>query len=94
MATLKSRSRTAQTYNLPHEFHCSDGECRCADVQQHSTDHDKDTGIVSVAVKVSKLAASVIFLAGETKSDLPDTILQCPDIQGALSRRELVEVKE
>jgi hypothetical protein len=94
MATLKSRARTAQVYNLPHEHYCSDGECRCEAVRQHRADHDKSTGVVGIAVTSRNLAGSVIFLAGETKSDLPETILGCPDIAGAIERRKLVEVKE
>lgn len=94
MATLRNRSRTLLTFNLPHEFYCKDGECRCVDVKQHASVHDNTSGKAVVAERERKLATSIIFLAGETKSDLPDTILDCPDVKGALEpkRRELMVI--
>ena len=94
MATLRNQTRVMQVCNLPHDPYCSDGECRCVEVRQHHVGHDNATGKVAVAEKTPKLAASITFLAGETKAGLPDTILSCPDIKGAIDRRELAEVKE
>ena len=83
-----------QVFNLPHEFHCADDECRCVDVKQHVDTGSAGESGGGVAVRDSKLAASLTFLAGEEKTDLPDTILDCPDVKGALERRDLIEVKE
>jgi hypothetical protein len=90
MATLRNRSRTILTFNLPHEFYCADGECRCVDVRQHITVHDGTTGLTGIAERTPKLAASVALLAGETKTDLPKTILDCPDVKSAIDRREVL----
>jgi hypothetical protein len=92
MATLKNRSRREQTYNLPHDAYCSDGQCRCVPVTQHFVHHDAAAGVSGVAAREKNLSASIIFLSGETKDDLPETILKCPDISGAIKRRELVKV--
>ena len=94
MATLRNQNRVAQVFNLPHDPYCSDGECRCVEVRQRHVGHDNTTGNAAVAENTPRLAASITFLVGETKAGLPDTILSCPDIQGAISRRELAEVKE
>jgi hypothetical protein len=93
MAMLKNRSRRAQTYNLPHDTYCTD-ECRCVEVKQHLVHHDSGTGVVGIAEQPKQLAASITFLAGETKAGLPDTILTCPDVQGAIGRRELAVIQE
>jgi hypothetical protein len=92
MATLKSRSRTLLTFNLPHKFYCEDGECRCVDVKQHSAEHDNVSGMTGIAEREAKLATSITFLAGEKKTDLSETILDCPDVKGAIDRRELIVV--
>lgn len=94
MATLKNRSRTAQIYNLPHKTYCDGGECRCVDVTQHHASHDKDLGVMVAEEKKRPLAASIMFMAGETKADLPESIKNCPDIKGAIERRELVVIEE
>jgi hypothetical protein len=91
--TLRNRSRRTQTYNLPHDPYCGEGTCRCVDIVQHSSVRDPSTGIVGMAQRPRKVAASVSFLPGEVKEGLPDTVLKCPDIAGAIARGELAAVK-
>jgi hypothetical protein len=91
--TLKNRSGRPQIYNLPHEQYCADGTCRCVEVEQFATTRD-GIGRAATTRKVKRLAASVHFMTGETKSGLPDTILACPDIRAAIASRQVVEVKE
>jgi len=91
--SLTNRSRRAQIYNLPHQSYCSDGTCRCVGVKQHAIVRDNRSGAVGVAVREKRLGASIHFSAGESKASLPDTITKCPEIAGALARRELIEPK-
>lgn len=79
-----------QVFNLPHESYCSDGECRCVELKQHLAVHDGTTGAEGTAERNVELAASITFLAGESKGDLPDTILDCPDVKGAIDRHDLI----
>lgn len=93
MATLRNRSRRTPTYNLPHDPYCSDGTCRCVDIVQQTVVRDGSTGKVGTVERPIKGAGSLSFFAGEVKDGLPETVLKCPEIIGAIARGELVEIK-
>ncbi len=96
MATLKNRSRRMQVFNLPHEQYCAGGECHCEEKQQMERVHDPESGEIGMRQTDKLICASITFLGGETKADLPDEILDCPEIKVALRRDDdgLIQVED
>lgn len=96
MATLRNGSRRAQTFNLPHEQYCQADECACTVIEQPQRILDPQTGDYGMASVEKRVPSSITFQAGETKEDLRDEILDCPEIKAALNRQEdrLIQVEE
>jgi hypothetical protein len=92
MATLRNPTKRAQVFNLPHSHYCVGDTCHCTMVVQKVAVRDPATGEQGIAVLAKSHAQSLMFLAGETKRDLSESVLQCPDVAGAIARRELVVV--
>jgi hypothetical protein len=88
MVTLRNGSRRIQVFNLPHEQYCADDECYCETREQQQRILDPQTGDYGMASLEKRIPGSITFLGGETKGDLPDSILACPDIKAALARTE------
>lgn len=91
MATLQNRNlrRPAGPYNLPAAHLNADGEDRCSYVEMQSMEHNNETGERGVRLFTKQISPSLRFMPGETKSDLPDTVLNCPEIADAIARGEL-----
>lgn len=88
MVTMKSRTKTAQVFNLPCPGDCKPGEtCFCNTIRTELREELPD-GTKGVRVLERRLPGSVTFLAGETK-ELPDWVARCPDVKGALDRGSL-----
>ena len=94
MATLRNSNlrRPAGPYNLPHQQYCADGDCRCDSAEMQSTEHNPETGDVGVRPFTKRIAPSLRFGAGELKAGLPATVLDCPEVAGAIERGELTVV--
>lgn len=94
MVALKNanKRRPAGPYSLPHKQYCSDGECRCTSVERRSEVYNRETGAWGYADQRRAICASLLLLAGEMKSGLPDTIRLVPDVAAAIARGELIDL--
>lgn len=94
MAILRNTNsrRPAGPYNLPAVHLNGDGVDRCEYVEMQSTEHNPETGDVGVRPFTKQISPSLRFAPGEVKKDLPDTVLDCPEVAGALERGELAKV--
>lgn len=92
VALKNADKRRPKTFNLAHKFYCSEGQCHCAPYEQRQQVHNPSTGEVGYRDVKRPLCASVTFLAGETKRDLPATALLVPEIASAIGRGELVVI--
>jgi hypothetical protein len=88
-----SKRRAAGPYNLPAQQYCADGEDRCHYVDMQAREHNPQTGEVGVRPMRKRISPSLRFEPGEVKTDLPDTVLTCPEIAGAVARGELAVVE-
>jgi len=79
--TIENLQPKMTVYNLAHPAHT-----RVRKIPQ--VQELKNGKSIGVFVK-KRLPTSITFLARERKSCLPDTILQCPDIQAGLRSRRL-----
>ena len=96
MVTLRNtnKRRAAGPYNLPVEHYCADGEDRSDYVEMTVSDHNPETGDVGVRQLIKRINHSLRFTAGESKTGLPNTVVNCPEIAGAIARGELAVTKE
>lgn len=91
--TLKNPSRRpAGPYNLPAAQICADGVNRCSGVEMQSVEHSNETGERGVRHFTKQISPSLRFQPGEVQAGLPDTVLDCPEIAGAIARGELVKL--
>lgn len=88
--TLKNISRRMQVYSLDHhsfQDHASD-EHRFKLIHAVTVRHARN-GTLSAQKKPRFVPTSVTILAGETKSHLPNGVLECLAVKIAIERREL-----
>lgn len=88
--TLKNISRRMQVYSLDHhsfQDHASD-EHRFKLIHAVTVRHARN-GSLSAQKKPRFVPTSITILAGETKSHLPNGVLECLAVKHAIERREL-----
>lgn len=89
--TLKNVSRRMHSYNLAAGFFEEDGGAhKYKLIHVTVVDHNGQTGSLIPRRIPKNVCSSLHFASGEMHSELPDEVLDCPDIAGALARRELV----
>lgn len=90
MLTIQNISRRMQVYNLDHgSFQEAGGEHGYKLIHTVVVQHDRRSGAMSAKRIPRSVCSSLTFAAGETRSELPDAILECDGIKAAIERREL-----
>jgi len=94
MVTLRNanKKRPAGPYNLPAAEYCADGVDRCTTMAMQSIEHNNETGDRGVKSFTKRISPALRFQPGETISGLAETVLDCPEIAGAIQRGELVKL--
>jgi hypothetical protein len=94
--TLKNKARAMKVFNLPHAIVCTEALCLCTRRVTGVQDVHRETGEKQMRALKKRLADSITFTAagteGDTIKELPDTVLQVPEIGAAIRRRELAIV--
>lgn len=83
--TLENRLRQMQIFNLPHDPFCRD-ECVCSDMTVVVIDENPRTGDRAPRHISKKAPASMTLLALERKENLPNGLLDVPDVKAAIAR--------
>lgn len=90
MIALQNTTRRLQCYNLDAaHFETVEGPHGFQLIYAHVVDHDARTGALFPRRIPKSVCSSITFLASESKSELPDELLECLDVKLAVARGEL-----
>lgn len=85
--TLESRVRRMQVFTLAHDIYCR-ATCACAELVVFVA--DENPGLQRGARRVTKrVPGSLTLLAFEHRANLPNRILEVPDVQKAIGRGDV-----
>lgn len=84
--TLHNRSWQMQVFNLVHDAYCRGRACSCSEITTIVVEENPRTGERAPRRVPKRVPAALTLLARETRSGLPNTVLQVPDIQAAIGR--------
>ena len=82
--------------NLPHESYCkSAGKCSCAKQTVTVVVQDPRTGERNQVSRDKRIPSSLTLLSQETRKDLPEAVLEVPEVKRALrtGRLRVIEQK-
>jgi hypothetical protein len=86
MVTLRNTQNRRQSFELPHEFVCSEGECHCTVVDRRGRTLDPATGEVGTTSEEVRVPYAVHIAARGTTAALPDGVLDVPAVAAAINR--------
>lgn len=84
--TLHNRSRQMQVFNLVHDAYCRGRACSCSEITTLVVEENPRTGERAPRRVPKRVPAALTMLARETRSGLPNAVLQVPDVQAAIGR--------
>ncbi len=93
MLTVKNKGRTIFTLNLAKGEDYEDDKLAAQKTTLRLSDHAPD-GTLGVRLVEKELPASITWLAGETKSKLPEKLAELPDFQRARDAGILLVVEQ
>lgn len=85
MVALKSTVKRMQSFNLPHDP-CCGSKCVCVSTIFTAHDHNPKTGRIGMRRVPRKICPSLSVGAMETVKDLPDSVLDAPEIKAAMGK--------
>lgn len=92
---IKNTSTQSRTFNLAHDGLRDAGPPYGYTVRTGGVvDEDALTGARRPRATRKALPASITFLAGETKSELPNLVKDCPEIKAALGQKGPLKLLE
>lgn len=92
--TLESRLRQMQVFNLEHDAFCEKGPCVCLDITTTVLEENPRTGERAPRRITKKAPAALTLLARERQGDLPDAVLQVPEVRAAIERGHVRVVEQ
>ena len=84
--TLHNRSWQMQVFNLVHDAYCRGRACACSDITTVVVEENPRTGERAPRRVPKRLPTVLTLLAREVRTGLPNSVLQVPDIQAAITR--------
>ncbi len=90
--SLQNKSKLPVTVILSRGLHHDHPDC-APSVQSFSRSVTFDDGTVGVRVEARHLPGSLTWQPGETRSELPDTLLQEPEVKRAIFSKVLVCIR-
>ncbi len=94
MVTLKNKIRQSRVFNLEHANYCSEGKCYCTPMTFDNVIPNYKTGDHNYVRKEKSINDVLRLSDREVKSDLPNTVLKCAEIKGALKIGNLQVVEQ
>ena len=93
--TIRNMERRMKVVNLPHESYCkSAGRCSCEKQTVTVVVQDPRTGERSPVSREKRIPSSLTLLSQETRKDLPDAVLEVPEVKRALRAGRLRVVEQ
>ncbi len=91
MVSLKNKSKRTKIVNLSHAIVCG-AECVCESSDHRSLQLNGKTGETAVRLIERKICPSVHLLPGAWSPELPDDVLQLPEVKAGIGK--LFEVRK
>ena len=94
--TIRNMERRMKVINLPHESYCkSAGQCSCDKQTVTVVVQDPRTGERNLVSRDKRIPSSLTLLSQETRKDLPEAVLEVPEVKRALraGRLRVIEQK-
>lgn len=93
--TIRNTERRMKVVNLPHESYCKGaGKCSCSKETVTVVVQDPRTGERSPVSREKRIPSSLTLLSMETRKDLPDAVLEVPEVKRALRAGRLRVVEQ
>jgi hypothetical protein len=87
---LRNNTGRRLSFELLHDFVCTDDNCLCTMIEQRHSVHNAETGEVGVRTEDVKAPAAVFLSAKGTSPPLPESVLKLPAIEQHLKRGTLI----
>lgn len=92
MPILHNRSKTIITLNVPCRAGCDGTNCFCSTTELRLATESAD-GTRGVREETKKLPGSITIPAGQ-RVDVPEWVVETPDVKRAVARRDLRLVEQ
>lgn len=93
--TIRNMERRMKVINLPHEAFCGKaGKCSCAEKTVTTVVQDPRTGERNQVSRVKRIPSSLTILSLETRTGLPDAVLEVPEVKRGLRAGRLRVVEQ
>lgn len=86
MVTLRNTQNRRLSFELPHDFVCTEDECLCTVMDRPSRVYNPQTGETGLSSEQVRVPSAVFIGARGTSRALPDGVLDVPAVADAISR--------